>query len=215
MFLILQLYFHLFIYSDDVDTDENILTKHKLLDPTCIFLGFLLNIIPEWISNMRSRSTNPINLSIIDMIKLFFISLFLLIIHFLRIFPTIIKKNNKYEYEDYFNIFDFLIIYLVPHSSEVYYRHQKFSFLIFTLIEIIKIIVFLIDKTFDNYLAISIEIIISIYYAFYFIYIKGLMKYKFISPYKCNFLIGIIDFPLIIIIYLIISFSSLGNEKND
>ena len=40
------------------------------------------------------------------------------------------------------------------------------------------------------------------------------MKYKFISPYKCNFMIGIIYFTLIIIIYIIISFTKLG-EKND
>ena len=39
------------------------------------------------------------------------------------------------------------------------------------------------------------------------------MKYKFVSPYKCNFIIGIIYFPLIIIIYVIISFTKLG-EKN-
>ena len=40
------------------------------------------------------------------------------------------------------------------------------------------------------------------------------MKYKFISPYKCNFMIGIINFPLIIIIYVIISFTKLG-DNND
>ena len=36
------------------------------------------------------------------------------------------------------------------------------------------------------------------------------MKYKFISPEKCNFMIGIINLPLIIIIYFIISFTFLG-----
>jgi len=41
------------------------------------------------------------------------------------------------------------------------------------------------------------------------------MKYKFISPYTINFRIGIINFPIIIIIYIIISFSSLGNKNND
>ena len=41
------------------------------------------------------------------------------------------------------------------------------------------------------------------------------MKYKFISPYKCNFIIGIINFPLIIIIYVIISFTKLGENKDN
>ena len=40
------------------------------------------------------------------------------------------------------------------------------------------------------------------------------MKYKFISPSKCNFMIGIINFPLTILIYFIISFTSFGNIKN-
>ena len=88
------------------------------------------------------------------------------------------------------------------------------SFLIFILIEIIKIIVFILNKTFIDYLAIFFEIISIIFHGLYLIYIKGLIKYKFISPYKCNFIIGLIDFPLIIIIYLIISFTSLGNENN-
>ena len=40
------------------------------------------------------------------------------------------------------------------------------------------------------------------------------MKYKYISPAKCNFMIGIINVPLIILIYFIISFTSLGNIEN-
>ena len=40
------------------------------------------------------------------------------------------------------------------------------------------------------------------------------MENKFISPYKCNFLVGIFNFPLIIIIYIIISFTPLGNKNN-
>ena len=37
------------------------------------------------------------------------------------------------------------------------------------------------------------------------------MKYKYVSPYKVNCIVGMINFPLIIIIYIIISFTSLGN----
>ena len=57
--------------------------------------------------------------------------------------------------------------------------------------------------------------IFSIINAIYYLYIKGLMIYKFISPYKCNYMIGIINVPLIIIIYIIISFTSLGKDDND
>ena len=41
------------------------------------------------------------------------------------------------------------------------------------------------------------------------------MKYKFISPAKCNFMTGIIDSPIIILIFFIISFTPLGKINND
>ena len=41
------------------------------------------------------------------------------------------------------------------------------------------------------------------------------MKYKFISPYKCNFMIGIINVPIITLIYFIISLTPLGNEEKE
>ena len=248
MFLIGEIFIFLFIYDN---TDENIANKHILIDPTCYFFGYLLNFFPEWIRNRNSKAKNkPITsrlkerdtqsfeyiynkpdnkyLPIKEVIKIFFISIFLFLTEILRIIQIITKGNNKdkdkdedeekEEYEDRFIFIEFLLILLIPHSSEVYYKHQKLSFLIFTLIEIIKIIAFIVYKilneNFNDYLAIFIEIIISIIYAFYYIYIKRLMKYKFISPYKSNFIIGLINFPLIIIIYLIISFTSLGDENN-
>ena len=171
----------------------------------------------EYIYNKPYNEYLPIK----EIIKIFLITLFLLLKEFLKIIPQIINKDKdkyEYEYENSFIFIEFLLILLIPHSSEVYYKHQKFSFLIFTLIEIIKIIVFIIYKinnSFIDYLAIFFEIIFSIIYSFYYIYIKRLMQYKFISPYKCNFIIGIINFPLIIIIYLIISFTSLGDENNN
>ena len=82
--------------------------------------------------------------------------------------------------------------------------------------EIIKNIYFLINGTGNDIfdiIHIVLNIINSILYAFYYLYIKRLMKYKFISPAKCNFMIGIINFPLVIIIYFIISFTSLGNIR--
>ena len=60
-----------------------------------------------------------------------------------------------------------------------------------------------------------LNIIYSIITVINYFYLKGLMKYKFISPAKCNFMIGIINVPLIILIYFIISFTPLGNINND
>ena len=62
---------------------------------------------------------------------------------------------------------------------------------------------------------IILNIINSILYAIYYLYIKNFMKYKFISPAKCNFMIGIINVPTIILIYFIISFTPLGNNNDN
>ena len=80
--------------------------------------------------------------------------------------------------------------------------------------EIIKSVIFLSQREKNNYLLIFFNIINSILYGFYFSYIRGLMKYKFISPYKIYYMIGIINIPIISIIYIVISFFHLGNCKN-
>ena len=234
LYLIMKIIFYLAFYYEE----SNIIYSHNFLESSCIFLGYLLNFFPGWISNRNSKAkkkpiTNglkkekkqsfeyiynkPYNeyLSTKEIIKFFFISLFLLVIELLKIIQKKIinKDENESEYENHFILIEFLIILIIPHSSEVYYKHQKFSFFIFTIIQIIKIIYFLFEHIYKYYLAIFMEIIISILFAFYCIYIKGLMEIKFISPYKCNFLVGIFNFPLIIIIYIIISFTPLG-EKN-
>ena len=129
-------------------------------------------------------------------------------------------ENLKEEYEDYFLFIEFLVIFIIPHSSEVYYNHQKLSFFIFSLTEIIKVILFLSEKqlllkAINNFVKLILELFSSIIFAIYLINIKELMKYKYVSPYKVNFIVGIVTFPFIIIIYITISFTSLGNEKND
>ena len=128
-----------------------------------------------------------------------------------------IKEEKKYN--DDFMIIEYLIIFLVSkYDKEAYYKHQNISFLILILVEANKTIYFFIIK--DSYGISEIIIIIlvllnSILYSISYLYIKGLMKYNFISPYRCNYKVGIINVPLIIIIYIIISFTPLGNNDND
>ena len=43
----------LFIYDEN---DNDLLNKHKILDPLCYYIGFLLNIFPELISNKCSKT---------------------------------------------------------------------------------------------------------------------------------------------------------------
>ena len=41
------------------------------------------------------------------------------------------------------------------------------------------------------------------------------MKYKYTSPYVCNFMIGVINVPIIILMSFIISYTPLGNDKSE
>ena len=163
-------------------------------------------------------------------LKIFFICLILLLIDAIEATISIIKRNeekernkndnNIYIYDDDFIIIEYLIIFLVSKfSKEVYYKHQNISFLILIVVESIKTIYFFIitnSYQISNIMIIILVLLNSILYSISYLYIKGLMKYNFISPYKCNYMIGVINVPLIIIIYIIISFTPLGkNEDNN
>ena len=162
LFSIIEIYFNLFIYYDfgnnDINTNTNIITDHNLLESSCLFLGYLLNIIPEWYSQKESKkksvsselkgennkNTNFIKyiynksyneyLSIKESLKFVFISLFLLLIEIFRQIQQILNRKievKKFEYdifEGYFYFIQFLIYFSIRTNSEVYYKHQNFFF---------------------------------------------------------------------------------------
>jgi hypothetical protein len=248
---ILELYIHFFFYYKE--EEETIISEHCLMYLFCFFLGYLFNIIPNWISHIKSKEkekpiTNKLNekrnnsieyiynkqdekyLSAKDIIKFLFICHILLLAELIenagnRIDDTIAEKeasdeakNIDNKYEDNYIFIECIIIFLVSKcSKEVYYKHQYISFFIFILFGAIKNIYFLMKNLAYDFNIISFfsRIIYSIFYGIYYLYIKRLMNNKFISPYKCNFMTGIINAPLIIIIYFIVSLTPLGNYKSE
>jgi len=245
LIVILELYLSYFIWDEEM----TIITNHILMYSFCFFLGYLLNIIPAWISHILSNekekviekklekenaysfeyiynNPNEKYLSAKEILKFLFICLILLLADIIENIGTIIENIKKYKKckycfdkklfsDDYFFI-EYLIIFLVLKlDKEVYYKHQYISFFVLILIELIKNIYFFIIYKNYNIISIVLNIIYSIFYAIYYLYIKGLMKYKFISPYKCNYMIGIINVPIIILMYFIISFTPLGNDNKD
>ena len=224
LFVILSLFMSYFIYCDH----ENIIKEHYLLHSFCFFLGYLLNIIPFWISLKQSKGKEKPLINKLnkeknyskEILKILFICLILLLADIIENIGNKIENNDyseKKQYNDDYFFIEYLIIFIVPKlGKEVYYKHQYISFLILILVEIIKNIYFFIKNLYKkaHIISVFINIIYSILYSIYYLYIKGLMKYKFISPYKCNFMIGVINFPIIILISFIISFTSLGNTKN-
>ena len=185
-------------------------------------------------NKMKERETQSIEyiynnpydkyFSIKDILKFFFICLILLLIDAIESTISVIenkkenKNENKKKYDDDFIIIEYLIIFLFSkYDKEVYYKHQNISFLILILVEAFKTIYFFIKANsygISDIIIIILVLLNSILYSIFYLYIKGLMKYNFISPYKCNYMVGIINAPLIIIIYIIISFTPLGEEDN-
>jgi len=142
----------LFIYYDVYY--NKIFQKHKMLDSFCFFLGYLLNFIPTWINNnitnelreLYPKSNKPYDkyLSTKDIIKFCGICLMLLLLEFIELILINLNEENI-QYEDDFLIFKILVVFLLPkYFSEVYYKHQNISIIFIILIEIIKIIFFII-----------------------------------------------------------------------
>ena len=212
---ILELYINLGVYN----INEKLLDNHQIFDIFCYYFGYLLNIIPTWFVKENYIDNNPDDrhLSAIDIIKFFSICFILLLIQFVEIIPNIMdddsEDNQKEDYEDNNLLFLILMIFILLKcfKNVVFYNHQKISFLTFFIIELIKSIYFIIKKNYNkiyDYLTFIIDLFYSVLLSIYYIYIDGLMKHKYISPYKCSFMIGAGFVPLIIIIYLIISFAN-------
>ena len=247
--LILEICINLFIYNDD--DNNNIITKHILLDPFCYYVGFLFNIFLVLISNKFSKSksetisktlkeenthiieyvyNNPYDkyLSTKDIIKFFGICIILLITDIIEIIINIknsIKNDyvedeiKEFQYEEDYLFYEFLVIYFLPlfFTDITYYKHQKITFIILCLLEFTKssfFTFFFYEFSAADIWVFLLNILSAILYSTFFVYIKGLMKYKFISPYKCCYMIGVINVPLIIIIYFILSFFNLGDCKS-
>ena len=117
------------------------------------------------------------------------------------------KLNNEYTF------IEFLMIFLFSEFALKirYYKHQIItciSIIIIGMIRWIYIFFFINEKKNRTYefCAFLIELLTGVFDAIYYGYVKGLMQYKFMSPYKCCFIFGIINTPTILIIYFIISF---------
>ena len=243
MFLIIYIYIYQFIYYneekilyDNLLFDSFCLFLGYLLNIILVWITLIQSKEKEKPIRIifKERITEPNasiyyksyeqHLSIKKILKFYFICLIPLLIEFLEdVIYKIDTGGNDNDrlnnYDDEYIIIKYIIIFLLSKfNKEVYYKHQYISFFILILVEAIKNIYFLKNILYYNtsfIITIILNIICSALIAFFFICIKELMKYKFISPAKCNFMIEIINFPLIILIYFIISFTSFGNIKSN
>ena len=105
--------------------------------------------------------------------------------------------------------FEFFFLFLL--SKIMYnirfYRHQYLSIIILTLFGLIKYIIKYYNKGIGTlFLYMIIHLIYSFIKSLLTVYIKGLMEYKYITPYKACYKYGVINLIIITIIYIIVSF---------
>lgn len=150
-----------------------------------------------------------------DIIIILILSVLFLLQDFFLILSNLIDLNETENNENssvniinnqlYF--IEFLIWFLFAKFclKETFYRHQYISISGIMIIGAFKWIYINCQnfnkwKVFKFFLELGINIIDILFFG----YVKGLMKYKFFSPYKCCYIFGMINFPIVLIAFIIL-----------
>ena len=116
--------------------------------------------------------------------------------------------------------FQFELLFLFLLSKIIYkikfYKHQYFSIIALTVISVIKLIFIHIGEVdseedevgrgMNFFIHFAFDIGYSFFKSLMTVYIKGLMEYKYFSPYKICFIFGIFNFLIATILLIILSF---------
>ena len=107
--------------------------------------------------------------------------------------------------------FQFELIFLFLLSKLIYkkqfYKHQYISIIILAILGLSRVIVeYIVNETDNFFINLIIQIVYSFFKALMIVYVKGLMKFKYISPYKVCFLFGLFNLIIITIAFIIVSF---------
>lgn len=220
--------FFLSLFLEDID----ILNSHSVFKLFITYFGMFLFIIPELILKLKMKNPISENSDINknkklngaiqyiytdlsdkttwkDYIHIGIISFILLLIDFIKIF--IEKKTKCQNAEYFFTTLPFLLIISIFIYKTDFYKHQYISIIIITILGIYQYIIKISNyyKNSSDFLTIIFDLVLQILIglgeAIYFSYIKGLMNYKFFSPYKVCYIFGFINMCIILIILFIIS----------
>ena len=214
----------------------NIIKEKKLLGPLLYYFGNIFCFIPLLIVKSNTKMTkinkdaemerrNSKIISYIyqrpyirylekkDIVIIVIISFFVVIKCGCKIIENILVEKEEILIKNKYEFIDFLMLFLFSkYALNIrYYRHQIISIIVISFIGAIRCIYiqFFINegnnKTYELPVF-FIKLLEGAFEGIYYGYLKGLMQYKFLSPYKCSFIFGIINTPIILIIYFIISF---------
>ena len=126
------------------------------------------------------------------------------------LYQYVIEKDDDFMKVITF-AFQFELLFLFVLSKILYniqfYRHQYLAIIILTLFGLAKFIIKYYNKGVEKFFLYTFaHIIYSFTRSFIIVYIKGLMEYKYITPYRACYKYGLINLIIITIGYIIVSF---------
>ena len=160
---------------------------------------------------------NSINFSKKEYIYLILVGLIKIVLDLMTIlYKFSVDKDDNLLYSLLFS-FQFELLFLFLLSKFIYklrfYKHQYLSIIILVIISLVKFIIKHINSEIgDFFYDFLFHLVISFLKALITLYIKGLMDYKYLSAYIVTFIFGIMNFSLVLIVYIIASFIPCDEE---
>ena len=197
-----------------LDKKEDIL---KQINSLCIFKKQKSKLAIEYIFNdLSDKITTK------DILFIFIASILIIISDYIKVFVQV----QNWQYGDQlilneeYNIVELLCIFLFAHFlyNMKYYKHQNYSVILLILSGILRYIL----KMYHYYgiygalnliIYFILQFIAASFESIVIIFSKGLMEYKFFSPYKVCYIFGIIT--TIITIILLVIFTFIRSEKEN
>jgi len=142
-----------------------------------------------------------------DIIFFIFMCLINLIDDFLIIFIKIIKEEGFIVFNEEYNSIEFFFLFIISIFifKMEYYKHQYYSIILIVLFEILRYVTkIFIDNNLSLYVFL-LQALRALCDCIFFGYIKALIRYKYFSAYKCCYVYGFVNTPIIIVLYLIVS----------
>ena len=224
-------YSHLYLSKSEVD-------HHKLLKSFLKYIGFSLCIIGELIRRRISfgneKDEDPLNnpmfshlniskkkealshlITCKDIIFIVLISLIHLGDEFLAITIKVLSTNELIQIDEKYNILEFNLLFLTSYIifKMHYYKHQYISIILIIMFEIIRMICKFESK--DIIKNVGLQLVRAFIDSVFIGYAKGLMEYKFFSPYKALYIFGFINLVILLIIYFIFTYIPYNTGDND
>jgi len=150
-----------------------------------------------------------------DILFFLFICLINLIDDFMIIYIKAKKDQGFIIFTEEYNSIEFILLFIISIFifKMIYYKHQHISIILVILMELFRNVIRQYnDKnfSFDYFIFQAIRALCD---CICFGYIKALMEYKFFSEYKCCYIFGFVNTPILIVLYIIFSHISF-KEKN-